>query len=77
MTKKCNTSIMKAKKRVALKLGSKEKYELAWQKCYLSLPKWKKDEVDGGFDRTKTELAKEVIKLAEQQGFIDELISDV
>ncbi len=73
---KCNTSIMKAKKRIALKLGNKELYELAWHKCYLTLPEWKKEEVKNGYEKTTTELAKEVITLAEKQGFVEELISD-
>jgi hypothetical protein len=67
---------MKAKKRIALKLGSEQLYQLAWDKCYLNLPKWKKKEVDGGYDRTTSELAKEVIQMAEKQGFISELINE-
>ena len=68
---------MKVKKRIALKLGSKELYELAWHKCYLNLPKWKKNEVKSGKEKAKMELAKEVISLAEKQGFVEELINDV
>ena len=68
---------MKAKfTRVALELGSKELYELAWHKCYFSLPKWKKDAFDEGDGKISTELAKNVISLAEKQGFVEELISE-
>lgn len=68
---------MKAKfRRVALQIGNKELYELAWHKCYLSMPKWKKDALNEGDGKISSQLAKEVISLAEKQGFVKELIDD-
>ena len=70
---------MRKKRRIILKLGDKEKYELAWRKCYLKLPHWKKRELDEGKgnDRVGNQLAKEVVSLAESEGFVENIINEI
>jgi hypothetical protein len=70
-----------AKKRtLILELGNKEKYELAWRKCFLKLPHWKKKEIEQKEResvRIQNELAREVATLAESEGFVKNIINEI
>lgn len=70
-----------AKRRtLVLELGSKEKYELAWRKCFLELPHWKKNEIAQKkmkSIRIQDELAHEVATLAESEGFVQNIINEI
>jgi len=70
-----------AKKRtLILELGNKEKYELAWRKCFLELPHWKKNEIGQKkmkSARIQDELAHEVAILAESEGFVQNIINEI
>ena len=70
---------MKKKRRIILELGDKEKYELAWHYGYLKLPHWKKKELDEGKgdDRVGSQLAKEVVFLAESENFVTNIINEI
>ena len=62
---------------IVLEIGDKEKYELAWHRCFLKLPHWKKKEIEHKDDRLKNELAHEVAVLAESEGFVKGIINEI
>lgn len=68
------------KRTLILELGNKEKYELAWRKCFLKLPHWKKKEIEQKeleSARIQDELAHEVATLAESEGFVENIINEI
>lgn len=68
------------KRTLILELGDKEKYELAWRKCFLELPHWKKNEIEQKkmkSIRIQDELAHEAATLAESEGFVNNIINEI
>lgn len=68
------------KRTLILELGNKEKYELAWRKCFLKLPHWKKKEIgqkELKSVRIQDELAHEAAALAESEGFVKNIIDEI